>query len=81
MRTTIKRIHVNQHAIRRNAKLPKGSKEEPVLTVQNRGKSIKAFRINFNKGFIVQGQPVLSCGARVWIETRDPIWVDGVEII
>jgi hypothetical protein len=74
---TIKRLHVDQHAIRRNLRREPAD-FEPVLTVQNRGRSTKAFEVSFEGGGTMkQSQKPISCGARVWIETRGPVVVDG----
>ena len=68
-----KRIHINQHAIRRNRKT---GEREPVITV-------KTYKSNdYAHEVIIYGQDgkeaarviyrpdkPLSCGARVWIET------------
>lgn len=66
---TLKRIHVNQHIIKRNIK---HGADDPTCTVQWRGKSY------VGKDVLVKGasqvmqrmQKPLSCGARIWIETR-----------
>ena len=76
-RATIKRIHVDMHAIRRNMK---HGTDEPICTVQNRGKSIKGHSVTFDGPATMQQSKPLSCGARVWIETTAKITVDGNEI-
>lgn len=66
---TIKRIHVNQHIVRANIK---ADTDEPSCTVQWRGKSY------VGRDVVIRGpstvmqrmQKPLSCGARIWIETR-----------
>jgi hypothetical protein len=75
----LKRIHVNQHVIRANQRT--GARDAPL--------SVKTYRTNVRcHGVEVLG-PVevlyrpdepLTCGARVWIETRSevrPLGVDG----
>lgn len=65
----LKRIHVNQHVIRRNRKL--GTKEPPI--------SIKTYRDNVRclsveiegpSRLVYSPERPLGCGARLWIETR-----------
>ena len=75
---TIKRLHVDMHAIRRNIK---NETQEPVITVQHRGKSYKGFEVKFEHGVLRQSIKPLSCGARVWIETTGIIILDGIEIV
>jgi len=71
----IKRIHVNQHAIRRNNK---NNAREPVITVKssrgnNYGHTVK---INGPSKVIYSPDKPLSCGARLWIETRAEVVLD-----
>ena len=71
----IKRIHVDQHAIRRNTK---GANDPPI--------SVKTYKAN-HKGFDVRidgpsrlvysPDKPLSCGARLWIETEADVVMDG----
>ena len=65
---TIKRVHVDQHIIRANKS--KGT-ENPVITVQWRGRSFKVASINIAGPSTVVYSPhkALSCGAHVWVET------------
>jgi hypothetical protein len=62
-------IHVNQHAVKRNAK---NGTTDPVLTV----KTYKSNNYAHTVKILVPSQVVyrpgkpLSCGARVWIETE-----------
>jgi hypothetical protein len=66
---TIKRIHVNQHIVRANVAT---STDDHAVTVQWKGKSYIA------RDVVVRGASTvmqrmhkpLSCGARIWIETR-----------
>ena len=75
---TIKRIHVDQHVIKRNAKSPTGP-YQPACTVQNRGRSHKAMTVEIEGPSTMHYRPdkPLSCGARVWIETTSTVLVDG----
>jgi hypothetical protein len=65
---TIKRIHVDQHIIRRNKKT--GEKNN-VITIQWRGKSYKVrhAEIQGASQIIYSPDKALSCGAHVWVET------------
>jgi len=69
----IKRIHVNQHAIKRNLKR---ATDEPVITVKQSKDNTYGHEVLIydKQGELVAivTQPLdkkLSCGARVWIET------------
>lgn len=65
------RIHVNQFAIRANHK-DGGSR--PVLTVKDCKTNRKCNEVKFTTGRVVYSpDKPLSCGARVWIETDDPV--------
>lgn len=65
---TIKRIHVNQHTIKRNRKL---GEQAPPLRVKNRGQNIEARKVCIRGASQVLYRPdrPLGCGARCWIET------------
>lgn len=69
-----KRIHVNQHIIRSNAKLDP-DKHEPPLTVKDYKQNRKAFEVVINGPAKVIYSPdkPLSCGAKVWIETESEV--------
>ena len=65
------RVHVNQHVIRRNNKLP-AKEMEPPITVKN-------YKTNQYGDWVYIDGPCrvvyspdkpLSCGAKVWIETE-----------
>ena len=73
----IKRIHVKRHASKRNAK---NDTQEPICSIKNRGKTIKGYRVVFEGPAIMTQNKPLGCGARVWIETRSRIVVDGMAI-
>jgi hypothetical protein len=62
------RIHVNQHAIKANAK---NGTNEPVLTIKTYKSNTYAHRVQINGPSQVVYSPddPLSCGAKVWIET------------
>jgi len=70
----IKRIHVNQHLIRRNAKFHENA---PPLTVKTSRGNHLAHEVDIDGPAKVVYRPSrpLSCGARVWVETRAPVIV------
>lgn len=67
----ITRIHVNQHIIRANAKLPV-EEQQPPLTVKDYKQNRKAWEVDIKGPSRVVYSPdkPLSCGAKVWIETE-----------
>jgi hypothetical protein len=73
----IKRIHVNQHNIRYNAKYPDTPK--PVLTVKTYNENITGNEVVISGASVVRYSPnkPLSCGAKVWVETTSIVHVDG----
>jgi hypothetical protein len=72
----IKRIHINQHNIKHNAKNP--DDVLPVITVKTSKSNTKGFSATINGACRVVYSPdkPLSCGAKVWIETKDTVVVD-----
>ena len=69
------RIHVNQHKIRSNLKY---NLKEPVITVKTSKSNTYAHEVKI-KGpskVIYSPDKPLSCGARVWIETRSEINIE-----
>ena len=67
----ITRIHVNQHNIRDNSK-DGGSR--PVLTVKDYKQNRKCDEVFFTNGRVIYSPDnPLSCGAKVWIETNEPV--------
>jgi hypothetical protein len=69
---TIKRVHVNQHVIRRNKKT---GECENVITIQWKNKSypVSNLRIQGSSEVVYSPSKPLSCGAHVWVETRAEI--------
>jgi hypothetical protein len=69
-------IHVNQHIIRANRKT---GATDPVLTVKRGRENLRAHvaRIDGPSEVIYRPEKPLSCGARVWIETKSPVYLDG----
>ena len=68
----LKRIHINQHVIRANAK---SGERNPVITVKGGGKNDYAHQVIINGHTKVVYSPdkPLSCGAKVWIETTEEV--------
>ena len=67
-----KRIHINQHVIRSNAK---NEENNPVITVKTSKRNVYAHKVDIGGSSTVVYSPVkpLSCGAKVWIETDAPV--------
>lgn len=83
-RGTLKRVHVNMHAIRRNKKRERGDLEgeiEPVITVKHGKNNTYGFEVDMPDGCSVIYRPEkpLSCGATLWVSTRGRVIVDGKE--
>jgi len=75
MQNKIARIHVNQHVIKANAK---NGENNPIFTVKQGGKNTYAFNVKV-KGemeLVYSPDKPLSCGAKVWIETRGELILD-----
>ena len=68
----ITRVHVNQHVIRANAK---NGENNPVFTIKSRGKNTYAHsvRVIGEMELVYAPDGPLSCGAKVWIETKGEI--------
>jgi len=68
----IKRIHINQHKIRSNKK---NNTNEPVITVKTSKNNYYADEVEVKGSCKVVYKPYnpLSCGAKVWIETKDEV--------
>lgn len=71
----IKRIHVNQHLIKHNAKHPEDI--QPVLTCKTSKENIKGHAIHIYgpSAVVYSHSSPLSCGARVWIQTTSEVEV------
>lgn len=74
----LKRIHVNQHVIRRNRK---ESRDDPPLAIKTSRQNVKAHRVEIAGPSTVVYSPdkPLACGARVWIETNADVVVCDAE--
>ena len=71
----IARIHVNQHVIKANAK---NGENNPIFTIKQGGSNTYAHNVKV-KGemeLVYSPDKPLSCGAKVWIETRGEIELD-----
>ena len=69
----LKRIHINKHIIRANAK---HNKNDPPITVKTYKENVKCFDVVIRGDSVVVYRPdsPMSCGARVWIETTSPVY-------
>ena len=69
-----KRIHINQHVIRANKK---NGTHNPVITVKTskRNHYTYAAEIDGLSRVVYSPNKPLSCGARVWIETKNEVEV------
>lgn len=74
---TKKYIHVNQHKIRANLK---HGTNEPVITVKEGKKNTYGHKVTIHGDSVVrygeEGKPILSCGARVVIETEAEVDIE-----
>jgi hypothetical protein len=70
----VKRIHINQHVIRANAK---SGDRNPVITVKEGRNNTYAHRVQIDGSSTVVYSPdkPLSCGAKVWIETDADVFL------
>jgi hypothetical protein len=70
-----KRIHINQHVIRANAKFK--SRRDPPITIKTSRDNIycHAVKILGESTVVYSPDKPLSCGAKVWIETTADIEV------
>ena len=78
-----KRIHINQHVIRANAK---NGTNDPAITVKTYTKNHYANRVEIDGPSSVVYSPdkPLNCGARVWVETDDAVMIytgDDIKVV
>jgi len=75
----IKRLHVDKHVITANRKY---GTDYPPITVQTSAGPLKATRVYVDgpSEFIYDNENPLSCGARLWIETKAPLTGDWVHV-
>jgi hypothetical protein len=71
----MKRIHINQHIIKRNAKT---GNREPVITIKEGRTNTYAHSVEIlgPSKLVYSPDKPLSCGAKVWIETDADIKVE-----
>ena len=71
----LKRIHINMHHIRHNKK---HGTHKPVITVKSSGSNEYGHSVEIQgpSKVIYRPDKPLSCGARVWIETRSEINIE-----
>ena len=74
----IKKIHINQHHIKSNSKY---NTKLPVMSVKTYKENIKGDTVQINGASTVVYKPdkPLSCGAKVWIETKAEVRVYHME--
>jgi hypothetical protein len=65
----VKRIHVNKHVIGANAK---HGKDDPAITIQTSAGSFTCRKASWEgpTSIVHNETDPLSCGAKVWVETR-----------
>ena len=70
----IKRIHVNQHNVKYNKK---HNSNKPVITVKTSKSNDYGHEVDIKGKSKVKYRPnkPLSCGAKVWIETKEEITI------
>lgn len=73
----LKRIHINQHAIRANAKTPRHEGWKPPVTVKTSDANHKGWSVDIHGVSQVVYRPnkPLNCGAKVWMETRSAVTI------
>lgn len=68
-----KKIHINQHNIKSNAK---HGQDDPVITVKTYKSNTYGHSVNIlGESKVVYPEKPLSCGARVWVECECPVEV------
>lgn len=74
----ITRIHVNQHVIRANAK---NGENNPIFTIKSKGKNTYAHNVKVigEMELVYSPDKPLSCGAKVWIETKGDIKMSMID--
>lgn len=79
MSTSTKKIHINQHIIKRNAKL---NQRQPVITIKQGKTNTYAHNVEIlgPSTLVYSPDKPLACGAKVWIETNAEIVIDSLSI-
>jgi len=77
----IKRIHINMHNIRHNTKNGHFAKLKPIVSVKTYKNNFtgNTVQINGSSTIVYQPEKPLSCGAKVWIETKAEVRVYNME--
>jgi len=72
----LKKIHINQHKIKSNKKY---NKSEPVITVKTYKNNYYADEVTIkgHSKVIYNPEKPLSCGAKVWIETKEEVLLNN----
>ena len=80
VRGILKRIHVNTHRLRANARI---DTPEPVITVKTWKSNHYGFRaaVLGPSTVVYRPEKPLSCGAVLWVETRAPVLIDDEILI
>lgn len=79
-RRRLKRIHVNQHAIRANLRAGLGMRVAPIrVKVGSENHAAWSFVVRGPLESVYQPDRPLSCGARLWLETRAPVTIVGTD--
>jgi hypothetical protein len=78
MSTSTKKIHINQHIIKRNAKL---NQRQPVITIKQGKTNTYAHNVEIlgPSTLVYSPDKPLACGAKVWIETNAEIVIDSAK--
>ena len=82
----IKRIHVDQHAIKRNNIFKvidgEGAKLDPPISVKTYKSNMKCFEVEIEgpSKLVYRPEKPLSCGAKLWIETTSEVVADGEKV-
>ena len=73
----IKRVHIDQHRIKKNAKVPPEERLPPI-SVKTSKENHKCWEVVVLGDCNIKYSPdkPLSCGAKVWIETTSEVWCD-----
>lgn len=75
-----RRIHINQHTIRRNQKT---GERKPVISCKTYKENIYSNSVEIlgPSKIVYSPDKPLSCGARVWIETTSEVIVDAKKTV
>ena len=80
-RKRIKRIHINMHIVRDNAK---NGTSDPAITIKVGKENIKCMEVTIlgNSTLVYSPhKPILACGARLVLQTKAPLLTDKNERI